>query len=309
MAQETEPLTVDDLKRKELRDVFEVTLTPEQCRRILDASIDVNFRALADNSATTRQLTETMKRGHWQWTDADPLRLHLNDAGAVVCTDGQHRLWAATQARKNLRAVVLWGKEFAAGIHVDRNKPRNIAQYLNYEHGLKSAPVYVALMRFHLSRVVGAQNNLSADYVRVLVDDEDIINNIVDNIDGLKWVVARHGNGGTRGFNVTAYGVLLWELFQINPATADEFNLAMVATDLEGTDPLAQLRRVVGRRYQETNLRAHREYTMSNLVKAHNMRQTGQQVTKWVTAVGDDIVFPAGFKLPEMAKIANGRRS
>lgn len=283
--------------------VFETTLSVEQCRSILRHSgvADSNFRKLRED-VKLKVLVDAMRSGRWRWTDADPIRLHVDpDSGSIVATDGQHRLHAAVTARRVLRTLVLFGDDWKAGVHVDRNRVRNVAQYLEHDYGISSPAIYVALARFHMARVLSyATNRTSVNNTAHELADEEIIDFIVNHQEQIRSANSRAGTGGSRGFNNTAYGVFLYELGTISPETADQFHEDMKRTDLPPGDPLNQLRRVVMRRYQETGLRAHRDYSLSNLVKAHNMRVTGQEITRWPNAPLDEVVFPAGFKLPDI---------
>ena len=78
---------------------------------------------------------------------------------------------------------------------------------------------------------------------------------------------------------------------------ADQFHTDMLNNDLTPTDPLAALRRSVGREYNDTGIRSSIDYTLANLVKAHNLRSAGDTVSKWVSAPNNDVVFPAGYRL------------
>jgi hypothetical protein len=292
-------LGVDELKRKDVKDnVFETTLNVEQCRRIVAATRrhDINFRQISD-SAKLQLLVETMRKDQWAWTDADPIRLHLHvPSGEVVCSDGQHRLFAAANARRTLRTLVLWGDDWKAGVHVDRNRVRNVSQFLQHEHGLGSATVYVAAARFHLGRLISANNKLAINYSRSIVDDEAIIELILKNTETIRWGINRAGNFSNRGFSFTGAHVFLFELQQIRQEIADQFYEDFMNNDLDNTDPLAQLRRATNRRYSDTQIRLGAEPSINNLVKAYNMRAAGESVSKWHNATNTDVTFPAGFK-------------
>lgn len=293
---------VDDFKRKPVGDhVFETTLTVDQSKRILRATRrhDVNFRRMT-SGAKLEGLIEVMRKDGWVWTDADPIRLHLDVASAeVVCTDGQHRLYAAARARRTLRTLVLWGEMWRAGVHVDRNRTRTVAQYLQHEHGLKSAPVYAAATRYHLAREVAVQLKMSAAYARNYLDDDMVIAFILKHLDALRWVTNHGHSGGALGFSTTGYHVMLLELYLIRADVAADFHADLLNHELPAHDPLAQLRRSVGRRYNDTGVRMSTAYTVANLVKAHNIRSSGDTLSKWVNVTSDEIVFPAGFKLED----------
>lgn len=297
-------LGVDDLDRKDVSgNVWETTLSAQQCKRILSATGKhaVNFRQLAD-SAKTALLVESMKKGQWVWTDADPVRLHLHvESGEVVCSDGQHRLYAAANSGQGLRTLVLWGDAWKAGVHVDRNRNRNVAQFLQHEHGLGSASVFVAAARFHLARIASVENDLALNYSRNLVDDEAIIDTVLKDVEVLRWGINRAGQFSERGFSFTGAHVFLYELQMIRQEVAEWFYNDFLNAELDPMDPLAQLRRSTARRYDDTGVRGNAAFTLGNLVKAHNMRSGGEQVSKWHNANTTEVVFPAGFKI-------NGKR-
>lgn len=302
---------VDQFKRKPLRDdVFETSLSVDQCKAILRATRrhDVNFRVM-NVGAKLQTLIEVMRKDRWVWTDADPIRLHLHvESGEVVCSDGQHRLLAAARARRTLHTLVLWGDTWRAGVHVDRNMPRRVAQYLRHDHGIGSANVYVSAARFHLARVIANTDKLAVNYARNTIDDETVIDFVLTNLDALQWAT-NHGNAGaSRGFSMTGYMVFLFELQTISTDLAEQFHVDFLNMDLSTTDPLAQLRRSVGRRYNDTGIRSSVAYTITNLVKAHDMRSAGDTVTKWVSASNDEAALPAGFRINgELVKGANNR--
>lgn len=300
MADDGPGLGVDELKRKEVgNNVFETSLSIDQCKRILRATKrrDINFRRQEDGGRTLR-LVESMKLDRWVWTDADPIRLHLDvGSGEVVCSDGQHRLYAAVVARRVLRTLVLWGDTWKAGVHVDTNKVRNIAQFLAHEHGLQSATVYVAMARLHLARLMAVEQNLGLGYCRAVVTEEAIIDFILANKNGMLWAINRGAIGAGYGLSMTGYAVFLFELYSgINERIAEEFHTDLMNKDLPMSDPLAQLRRSAGRRYNDTGIRATVGYTINNLVKAHALRSAGETQAKWVNVNSDDVVLPAGFK-------------
>jgi len=290
---------VDQFKRKPVGDnVWETTLTIEQSKAILRATRrhDVNFRVMG-TGPKQQGLIEAMRKDHWVWTDADPIRLHLHvESGEVVCTDGQHRLLAAVRARRQLHTLVLWGDGWRAGVHVDRNRPRNVGQFLQHEHGITSASVYVAAARRHLARVLAATSNLATTYAGNMIDDETLIDFVLTNRDQMLWAINRGSSGAARGFSMTGYTVFLVELQSVSADIADQFHNDLINNELPTTDPLAQLRRSVARRYNDTGVRSSIEYTLANLVKAHNLRSAGDTLTKWVSASTNDVVFPAGYR-------------
>lgn len=291
---------VDELKRKEVSSfVFETTLSVDQCKRILDATAkhDVNFRVVEEGGKSLT-LVESMRKDRWVWTDADPIRLHLHvESGEIVCSDGQHRLASAVKARRVLRTLVLWGDAWKAGMHVDRNKNRNVAQFLRHEHGFAAATVYVAASRLHLGRLLAYQENFMMNYARMLIDDESIVQFVLDQKEPLLWAINRGSGGSSKGFSTTGYHVFLYELQVTSPAVAEQFHADMANLDLDPLDPLAQLRRSVGRRYNDTGIRANVGYTLNNLVKAHNMRSANEQTSKWVNVQSDQVMLPAGFRI------------
>jgi uncharacterized protein YfiM (DUF2279 family) len=71
----------------------------------------------------------------------------------------------------------------------------------------------------------------------------------------------------------------------------------MKDTKLDSLDPLAQLRKMIGRRHAETGLKLHRDPTIANLVHCWNERAQGRTLTQW-KMVGDSVGFPAGYKVP-----------
>lgn len=291
---------VDQFKRKAVGDnVFESTLTIEQCKAIIRATRrhDVNFRMMG-TGPKVQGLIEVMRKDRWVWTDADPIRLHLHvESGEVVCTDGQHRLFAAVRARRQLRTLVLWGDGWRAGVHVDRNMPRRVSQYLQHDYGITSASVYVAAARRHLARVLAATDNLATNYSANMIDDETLIDFVVTNREQMHWAINRGSTGAQRGLSMTGYTVFLVELQTVSGDMAEQFHNDLINTELPTTDPLAQLRRTVARRYNDTGIRSSVEYTLANLVKAHNLRSAGDTLTKWVSAPNNDVVFPAGFRI------------
>lgn len=300
MTQTPTHITFDDLRKKELSGVYDMTLTPEQCRRIVRNTVvnQTNFRALVEDHRL-RVLVDSMKRGYWVWTDADPLRLHVDDdTGEIVASDGQHRLMAAAEARRVLRSIVLWGKEFQAGVHVDRNKVRTIAQYLKHDHGLKNPAANVSAMRFHLARVLGYHDRLTAGYAASLIPDEPIIEQILKNQNELQWSLGKASTGGARGFNTIAYTTFMYEVLQISPEAASKFHDDMKDPGLDALDPLTQLRKAVSAKHADTGRHVHRDYTIANLVKAYNQREHGQTMTRWINAGSDEVWFPVGYKVP-----------
>lgn len=307
MAQtQPEPLTWEALKKQPITTAFEMTFTPDQARRIVRSTIgtDSNFRKLTEDSRT-QQAADQMRRGEWDWRDADPIRLHIHAVtGELVASDGQHRLWAASIARRNLRAMVLFGTEWEAGVHVDRNRTRNVAQYLAHAHGIRGAAPFVAVARFHIARVLAVHVKGSSHYQRNLVTDEAVIAFVVKYQSELSWTLARASVGGARGFNTIAYATMLLEALEIDHELANQFHDDMKNPDLEMLDPLFQLRRIVAQRYSQTGRKAHRDYSIANLVKAWNLRATGQTLTKWINA-GDDVHMPAGYQVPSTEQILN----
>jgi hypothetical protein len=291
-------LTLDELKRVDVApNIFETTLNIEQCRRILRATErhDANFRKVAkSNDPKLRVLVEAMKKDRWVWTDADPIRLHLLN-GEIVCSDGQHRLTAALEARRVLHTLVMWGDDWIAGVHVDRNRGRNVSQYLAHDHGVKSTTLIVAAARLHLARCYGYENGQTANYSRVMLEDEDVIEFVLKHHDALLWASGRGGVAGGRGFSTTGYHVMLFELSTIRQEIAEQFHNDLIDPNLDATDALNQLRRAMARRYGDTGLRATANFTLGNMVKAHNMRSVGEHPLKWVMVRTDDITFPAGF--------------
>lgn len=304
-------LGVDELKRKPVGDsVFETSLTTAQCQRILRATArhDINFRPLA-RGAKEMMLVQAMRHDLWVWTDADPIRLHLHvESGEVVCSDGQHRLAAAVAARRTLRCLVLWGDQWRAGVHVDRNKMRTVAQFLQHEHGIGSASVYAALTRQHLGRLIAHESGLAMTYARNTMDDATVIDFVLKEYDRLHWAINRGAAGSGRGFSMTGYAVVLYELETISDDVATQFHDDFLNNDLSPTDPLAQLRRSVGRKYNDTGIRSTVGYTINNMVKAHNQRSANEEVTRWVNAPSDDVVFPAGFRIDGQRVTKGARR-
>lgn len=299
---------IDGLKRRPVDSLFETSLSVAQCRAILAATRrhEVNFRPMM-KGGTVELLVETMKRDLWVWTDSDPIRLHLDvPSGEVVCTDGQHRLYAAVRARRVLHTLVLWGDKWKAGVHVDRNKTRNVAQYLQHEHGIGSASVYASVTRMHLARVAAVSEGLSYNYSRNRgTNDETVIDFVVKNRERLQWAISHGAAASKRGFSMSGYAVMLYELATISDDLATQFHDDMLNDDLDPQDPLAALRRAVGRRYNDTGIRSSVAFTVNNLVKAHNLRSAGDTVSRWVNVQSDEVVLPAGFKLNEQPKGAN----
>lgn len=294
------PRNVWDVLKKKPVEIYDITFSPEEAKRIVNASIaaDVNFRKLTEDKRFLG-LVDAMKRGQWNWTDADPIRLHIHpDSGELVASDGQHRLRAAAVARRKLRSLVIFGEEYKSGLHLDRNKSRNAAQYLSHEYGIKGAAPYIAVARFHLARMRAFENKTTASYEAHAIDDESLIAFVIQHQQELTWSIARGQTGGARGFHVTAYGTFLYELLQISHDAASRFHEDMKDQHLDDLDPLAQLRKAVQRRSQETGKRMHREYTISNLAKAYVQRETGQTLTMWKNSSSDDVEFPAGFPVP-----------
>lgn len=299
MAQSSEPITFDDLKTRDLSGAYEITITPEQARRIVRATqlTDANFRHLTDDRRLS-MMVDQMKRGEWIWTDADPLRLHIHEqTGEIVASDGQHRLQAAAQSRRVLRSVVLFGPPWISGLHVDRNRPRNVAQYLQHDYGLKNPTAVVALVRSHLSRLLAYYTKTTPSYQRQSVTDESIIAHTADNLEELTHALNRYAVGASRGFNSVAYANALYEFRMVDHEMADQFHEDMKDPDLDPVDPLMALRRQVATKFNATGKRAHREFSIDNLVKAWNLRAGNQTVTAWRNA-SDDVFFPLGFKIP-----------
>lgn len=309
MAAISEPLTFDSLKKQQVSGLYEMTIQPEQARRIARATIttDTNFRHLSDDQRLA-MMVDQMKRGEWIWTDADPIRLHVHEtSGEIVASDGQHRLQAAAQARRVLRTLVLFGPEWISGLHVDRNRPRNVAQYLAHERGIKNPTALVALVRTHLSRLMAYERNTTSNYQRQAVTDEMIIEHVHKNQEELMHALNRYSVGSSRGFNSLAYACALYEFRQIDHEMADQFHRDMQESELEPTDPLMALRRQVASRFNATGKRANREYSLDNLVKAWNLRAGSQTVTAWRNA-SDDVFLPFGLTptREQVAQVATG---
>lgn len=304
MAQISEPLTFESLKTQEASGVFEVSISPEQARRIARATqtTDTNFRKLADDQRMM-QMVDAMKRGEWKWTDADPIRLHVHEqSGEIVASDGQHRLLAAAQARRRLRTLVLWGPAWIGGVHVDRNKPRNVAQFLTHEYEIPAATVLVAMARFELSRIGAYHRKTRTEFQRLLIRDEQIVAFTLANLDALQWSLYRYKIGAAHGFNSVGYAVALFEFRAVSHDMTQRFHEDMSDNELDPTDPLMALRKSVGSRYNATGARVSRDWSMNNLVKAWNMRAGQQSVSQWRNA-GDEIMFPLGFKVPALEDV------
>lgn len=302
MAQtQSSPITFDDLKRETPSGIYIMTISPEQARRIARQTVnsEVNFRRLENESARTRSMIESMSKGLWRWTDADPIRLQLDEkTGEIVATDGQTRLYCAGVARRVLKTIVLWGPEWTSGLWVDRNKMRNAGQYLAHEHGIKNA-TFVSVARFHLARIRAHRVGSKTGYQATLLNDEEIIDEVLNNENELRWAIARVTAATSRGLNSVAYATFLYEALSISPELAAQFHEDMKDNDLEPVDPLAQMRRMFARRFAETTQRASKTATMDNLVKAWDMRAKSETVSKWFNAITSEVTFPSGYKLPE----------
>jgi hypothetical protein len=304
MAQISEPLTFDSLKTKEVSGVYEVSIAPEQARRIARATMTTatNFRKLNDDQRMI-QMIDAMKRDEWRWTDADPIRLHIHEqTGEIVASDGQHRLMAAAQARRRLRTLVLWGPEWIGGVHVDRNKPRSVAQFLTHEHDISNAAALVAMSRFELSRIIAYHRKTKTEFQRLTIRDEQLVAFTLTNLDALAWSLNRYHAASDRGFNSIGYAVALFEFRAVSHDMTQRFHDDMTDNELDPTDPLMALRKSVGSRYNATGRRVSRDWTMNNLVKAWNMRAGQQTVGNWRNA-GDEILFPLGFKIPALEDV------
>lgn len=274
--------------------IHEHVFSPEEARQIVEATIAAGYNFRVPHEGATNQLHYqfAMTTGQWEWKEANPIRLSDD---WKLCSDGLHRLYACARSGVPLRALVLVGEEWRSGINSDRGRSRTVAQFLANAK-IPNSSQLAAITAMHLSRLVAHREKVSLSYARsVRVTDAEIIAYIETNSELLQWVTRRSGAASRRGLNANGYGVFLLELGLTDMAMAEDFHADFIDETLAPADPTAQMRTQAVRRYGQTGKRANAQWTINNLVKAHNHRVVGDALLMWKAATWTDVRFPDGF--------------
>jgi hypothetical protein len=123
-----------------------VTITPPMAREWLEFNTG-NFRILDD--ARVAAYASDIANGAW---DLNGAAIVFGDDGELM--DGQHRLFAVIKANKSIESVVARGIDSNAGAHVDRGKPRTVAQWIR-RSGVKNATTVAAVSRLCVGHDLG----------------------------------------------------------------------------------------------------------------------------------------------------------
>lgn len=150
-----------------------VEITPEMAEQILSFNTD-NFRSV--DKRRVERYANDIRSGLWELT-GDTIKINGN-----TLIDGQHRLMAVVASGRTIRTAIAWNVAESA-IHIDRGKPRTIAQWLKHL-GMKDANNIAATALLALQHERGKWGR-----VRLQVEeyqDTDIINYARDHYESLR---------------------------------------------------------------------------------------------------------------------------
>lgn len=124
-----------------------IDVTPEIALRWLE--LNATNRRVSD--AHVRGLAQDMRNGDWK-LDAAPIRFDAN--GLLI--DGQHRLWAITQAGVTIRLAVAFNVDSSAVETVDTGRRRTLSDTLKMrgeKNHIQLASVLLLVMRWESGRI------------------------------------------------------------------------------------------------------------------------------------------------------------
>jgi hypothetical protein len=161
--------------------IYEATITPDEARAIAGRTVSTNnnFRTPLGGSGQydrpTQIYADAMSTGRWNWTDASPIRLHYATDGALVCSDGLHRLYACSVSDVPLQTIVMVGVMYVAGTETDRGKNRTFPELLKH-HGLdKNVNVVAGATRLLQTNAVCIHRDISPVHAQKFLHAEDLL--------------------------------------------------------------------------------------------------------------------------------------
>jgi len=147
-------------------------ITPQIAESWLKKSRGTNYRKL--DKKRVKIYETAMSRGEWELNGQS---IQLRGDGTVL--DGQHRLQAIINAGVTIEMLVVFDVK-SDGLHIDRGKPRNVAQHLQYMK-VKNATQSAVVARLLLQHETGQWDQ----HYNCAFTDDMIIKSYQDNEDSI----------------------------------------------------------------------------------------------------------------------------
>lgn len=115
------------------------TITPKEALKYLEQAHDGSVRNRGVSEALVKKFATIIDRGEWEVTHQG---IAFDQDGKLI--DGQHRLWACVEAKKNIQILVTRGMKSASMTVIDRGRSRSLGDILYIDgenNGSKKAAI------------------------------------------------------------------------------------------------------------------------------------------------------------------------
>ena len=214
--------------KKSIESFEVVDITPAMAQAWLEDDVNINNRPVAQRRVEA--FARTMRAGLWKVNNQ---AIGFDVEGHLV--DGQHRLWAVTEAKVPVRMSVMRGVALDAVKTIDRGEIRTVAEVLRRE-GMVPSPRRVA------SWCNGERKLLTNTSSRGTVEEAEAY--YLANRKAIDFVNANLPDNPP--FKAAMIGVSLVFAYKKSPSVVESFVVRMVSgTDLEGDSPVFVARELV----------------------------------------------------------------
>jgi hypothetical protein len=257
------------------------TITPTQAAELLNANTD--NRPIRDSRVA--ELTRAIREGRWRLTNDAIAMTGYSHQKPGRLLNGQHRLFACTEAGLPIRVMVLYGADEGAYLVMDTGAKRVAADAIGGQNRAEKAAIATLLLHYERNTIsiLGKAGKYANDEIVAAVNSRPLIEETcATDMQGLRKIV-RARSGVLAGF------VLIRE---DNRRLADEFIANVLSGEglVKDAPELALRNRLIAETARIRSNRTAGTTYMAMVIKAWNAKKSGGTMTRFQFSPGD--AFP-----------------